>query len=165
MKMENKIQIIEIDINKIKTNPNNPRKKFDEKKIKELADSIKSCGLINPINVKKIGNKYELISGERRLRAYKLANKKTIQAIVSNQDNKINLISGLVENLQRENLSEYEKALFIRKLYKNGLKKFEICKLIGKGYTYVETLLSLTDKKYTHFLNPIKKKQITYHTI
>ena len=149
MKMENKIQIIEIDINKIKTNPNNPRKKFDEKKIKELADSIKSCGLINPINVKKIGNKYELISGERRLKAHQLTNKKTIQAIVSNQDDKINLISGLVENLQRENLSEYEKARFIRKIYNKGLRKFEICKLIGKSYSYIECLLKLTEKRYT----------------
>lgn len=154
------MKIIKIAVGKIKPNPNQPRKSFDKEKIKELANSIKSCGLINPINVRKTKKGYELISGERRLKAHKLAKIKTIQSIISNQSNHQILISGLVENLQRENLSEYEKAVFIRKLYNNGMKKFEICKELGKSYSYIESLLALTEKKYIHLAKAVKKKKI-----
>ena len=155
------MEIKEFNVNNIKPNINQPRKSFDKKKIKELADSIKSCGLINPISVKQISNKtYELISGERRLKAHKLAKVKTIQAIISNQSNHQILLSGLIENLQRENLTDYEKAIFIRKLYNKGMKKFELVKELGKSYSYIETLIALTDNKYSYLAEAVKKKQI-----
>jgi len=161
MKILSKMEVVEIPLEKIKLNPNNPRKEFNKEKIKELSQSIKSCGLINPVSVKQVSNKsYELISGERRLKAHKLAKIKTIQAIISNQTSHQVLLSGLVENLQRENLTDYEKAVFIRKLYNNGMKKFEIVKELGKSYSYIESLLSITNNRYSHLAKAVQKKQI-----
>jgi ParB family chromosome partitioning protein len=158
------MEIIEIDVDKIKPNPTQPRKEFDETKLKELAESISRQGLINPINVVKKDDSYELISGERRLKAHKIANIKTIKAIVRDIDEKDRIIQGLIENIQRENLTEYEKALNIREIADRGYKPPEIAKMLGVSLTYIHDLLDLTDEEYSHLAASVKDKKITLHT-
>ena len=117
-------QIEEIEISKIKTNPNQPRKEFEKESLKDLSDSIKSIGLINPIQVKKVDGGYELICGERRLKAHKLADKKTIRAIVKEYNSKGDeMIESIVENLHRVDLSSIERENFINKLWLTGKYK------------------------------------------
>jgi ParB family chromosome partitioning protein len=109
---------INIGINKIKPNSQQPRKNFNEAKLKELADSIRENGLIEPIIVTKsiVPGEYELIAGERRLRASKLAGLKEIKAIVANfASDKDRLDLALTENLQREDLNPIEEALAYKK--------------------------------------------------
>jgi len=104
------MELKEIPINKIKPNPMQPREQFDKQKIKELAESVKEVGLINPIQVRPKGEQFEIISGERRWRASDVAKKKTIPAIVKEIDNGQVAIESLIENVHRENLSDVEKA-------------------------------------------------------
>lgn len=109
---------INIGINKIKPNSQQPRRNFDESKLEELADSIKENGLIEPIIVTKsiVPGEYELIAGERRLRAVKLAGLKEIKAIITNPaSDKERLDLALIENLQREDLNPIEEALAYKK--------------------------------------------------
>ena len=103
-------EIVELDINELRPNPYQPRTIFDEDSLKELAESIKENGVFQPIIVKKSIKGYDVIAGERRLRASKLAGKKTIPAIIRQiSDEKMAEIA-LLENLQRENLSAMEEA-------------------------------------------------------
>ena len=108
----------EIEISKIESNPFQPRSNFDEEALKELSQSIKELGIIQPITVRKIKgkNKFQLISGERRLRASKLANIKTIPAYVRTSDDQGMLEMALVENIQRENLDAIEVAISYQRL-------------------------------------------------
>lgn len=109
---------INIGINKIKPNSQQPRRHFDESKLEELADSIRENGLIEPIIVTKsiVPGEYELIAGERRLRAVKLAGLKEIKAIITNPaSDKERLDLALIENLQREDLNPIEEALAYKK--------------------------------------------------
>jgi ParB family transcriptional regulator, chromosome partitioning protein len=150
MMKKNKIeQIIEIDINKIKLNKEQPRKEFDKEKIKELARSIKENGLINPIQVKKINNnKYGLVCGERRFRAYKYLKLKKIKAIVKNYNsNKEEMIESLIENLQRVDLNSVEKENFVTQLWNTG--KYKSYVELGKelGFTDGSYISSLLDTK------------------
>lgn len=103
--------LIEVDIDLVKPNPNQPRKHFDEDALNELADSIKKHGLIMPIVVNNmIGGQYMIIAGERRYRAAKIAGKKQIPVVIrSYTDREIKEIS-LIENLQREDLNPIEAA-------------------------------------------------------
>ena len=141
-------QIIEIDINKIKVNPNQPRKDFDKEKLGELADSIETIGQINPIQVKKVGfadDEYELICGERRLKAHKLKGKKTIKAIVKDYNSKEDeMIESIVENLHRTDLNSVEKENFITVLWKSGKYKSyaELGKAVGLFPTSISGILS-----------------------
>ena len=96
-------------INKIEINKDQPRKSFNEEKIKELSLSIKQHGIIQPITVRRIDNdKFQLISGERRFRASKLIGNKTIPAFIRDTDDKNLLELALIENIQRENLNSIE---------------------------------------------------------
>jgi len=112
------MEIKEIFIEKIKTNPYQPREEFDKEKLQELAESILSNGLINPITVRKENGDYLLVSGERRLKANKIAGLKTIIAIVKEyKDNSHIAIESLIENTHREDLSEPEKAQAMKKIW------------------------------------------------
>jgi ParB family chromosome partitioning protein len=104
-KTNNNNKIVELDINEIKPNPNQPRKIFDEEKLKELSDSISSHGLLQPITVIKDKiDGYILIAGERRLKAHKLANLDTIKAIIIDiEEFKLRELA-LIENIQRDDL-------------------------------------------------------------
>lgn len=138
-------KIEEIPLEKIKINSLNPRKEFDKESLKELSESIISNGLINPIQVKKVENGYELICGERRLRAHKLANIKTIKAIVKEYSSKSKeMIESLIENLHRTNLNSIEKENFITKLWEtnNYKSKAELAKALGMNRTSITENLS-----------------------
>jgi len=108
----------EIQISKIEANPFQPRSNFDEEALNELAQSIKELGIIQPITVRKVEgkDKYQLISGERRLRASRLAKLKTIPAYVRTSDDQGMLEMALVENIQRENLDAIEVAISYQRL-------------------------------------------------
>ena len=105
---ENKIVYLRLD--DILPNRFQPREVFDEEGLEELADSIKEHGVIQPIIVRQVGNKYELIAGERRSKASALAGLTTIPAIIKNMDDKESAKVSLLENLQRKNLSAIEEA-------------------------------------------------------
>ena len=123
-----------IDINLIKNNDSQPRKRFDQEALEELAQSIGEYGLIQPIVVTKKDGYYSIIAGERRWRASKLAGLKEIPAIIRDDDEKVNSEISLIENMQREDLNPYEKALGIRTLIDNyGLSQEDVAKKLGKG--------------------------------
>ena len=104
------LKIEYIPVNEIKPNPNQPRKFFDATALRELSESIIQYGVIQPITVRKVRCGYEIVTGERRLRASQLAGLETIPAIVINADNDKSAILALLENLQREDLSFFEIA-------------------------------------------------------
>lgn len=140
MKME---QITEIDVSKIFPNPNQPRKEFDKEKLGELAESIKEIGLINPIQVKKIGNKYQLICGERRLKAHTIIKKKKIKALIKNYNSKNEeMIESLVENLHRDDLNSIEKENYVAQLWNTG--KYETKVALGKAIGLASTSIMAT---------------------
>lgn len=136
--------IYEIELNKIKNNPNQPRKHFDDKLINELAESIKEHGVFQPIILKNDKENYIIVSGERRYRASMVAGLKKIPAVIRNySDAKVAEIS-LVENLQREDLSAIEEANAYSLIIENyDITQNELAKRIGKSRSYVTNILGL----------------------
>ena len=134
----------EVDVKDVKPNPYQPRKHFDDDKIQELADSIKLHGVFTPILVKKAVKGYELITGERRLRACKLAGLKRIPAILMDFDDQQMMEIALLENIQREDLNAIEEAQGYEKLIKKlGYKQEELAHRIGKSREHVANMLRL----------------------
>ena len=123
-----------LKITEVEPNRNQPRKKFDQEALEELAASIKEYGLIQPIVVTKKDGYYSIIAGERRWRASKISGLKEIPAIIREDNEKINSEISLIENMQREDLNPYEKALGIKTLIDNyGMSQEEVAKKLGKG--------------------------------
>ncbi|MGL4696886.1 ParB/RepB/Spo0J family partition protein, partial [Enterococcus larvae] len=112
-------EIQDIDLSAIRPNPYQPRKNFDDKTLKELSDSIKENGVFQPIIVRKSVNGYEIIAGERRFRASKIAKKKTVPAIVRDFTESQMMEVAVLENLQREDLTPLEEAQAYEMLQKN----------------------------------------------
>ena len=137
--------INEIEISKIDVNPYQPRTDFDEDALNELAESIKVQGIIQPITVRKLSaNKYQLISGERRLQASKKAGLKAIPAYIREANDQQMLEMGLIENIQRENLNAMEIALSYQRLISEcNLKQEELGDRVGKNRTTVTNYLRL----------------------
>ena len=111
--------VLQVPVEDIIPNRFQPRLNFDEQGLKELADSIKEHGIIQPLVLRKLGDKYEIIAGERRFRASQMAGKETIPALVRDIDDKEAAKIALLENLQRQNLSPIEEA----KTYQTILKQ------------------------------------------
>ena len=134
-----------IPIGNIKPNPNQPRKNFSEGQIRELAASIEKNGVLQPILVrKKANNLFEIVAGERRWRAANLANMQEIPAMVRELDDKQAFEIGLIENLQRENLSPIEEASGYKRLaIEFGYTQDDISKLVSKSRSYVANMLRL----------------------
>ena len=133
------LKIIEVEPNR-----NQPRKKFDEEALSELAESIKRYGLIQPIVVTKKEDYYEIIAGERRWRASKKAGLTTIPAIVREDDKKKNQEIALIENIQRENLNAFEKASGIKLLMDEyDLTQQQVAEIIGKSRSGVANTLRI----------------------
>jgi len=132
-------------LSKIKPNPNQPRKNFADKSLKQLAQSIDEKGLISPITVKKVDNKYIIVAGERRYRAHKLLNKKRILAYVIDADTtKDVMYMALIENIQREDLNPIEEAKGYKYLQENLQSSItEIAKTVGKSRPAVSNALRL----------------------
>ena len=135
----------EIAISEIEVNPFQPRKNFDKETLRELADSIKVHGIIQPVTVRKLArNQYQLISGERRFQAARLAGLKTIPVYVRSADDQQMLEMSLIENIQRENLNPIEIALsYQRLLTECNLKQDELGDRVGKNRTTVTNYLRL----------------------
>lgn len=134
----------EISLEQIKPNPYQPRKQFDMKKLQELADSIAVHGVFTPILVKKAVQGYELVAGERRLRASKLAQKETIPAIVVDFDDEAMMEIALLENVQREDLNAIEEAQGYQKIIdKLDMTQEQLAKRIGKSREHVANMLRL----------------------
>ena len=132
-------------ISKISPNPNQPRKLFDEKALKQLAQSIDEKGLISPITVKASNNKYIIVAGERRFRAHQLLRKKRILAYIIDADsNKDIMYMALIENIQREDLNAIEQAKAYQYLKDNLNSSItEIAKTVGKSRPAVSNSLRL----------------------
>ena len=135
----------EIDINKIIRNNNQPRSNFNKKQLNELAISISTHGIIQPITVRKIdGNTYQLISGERRFRASKISNLKSIPAFIKNAKDDEMLEMALIENIQRENLNSLEIAISYKKLIDElKINQEHLAKRVGKDRSTINNYLRL----------------------
>ena len=141
---ENKKDIVEIDIDEIRANPYQPRKTFDSESLNELAQSIKEYGVVQPIIVKKSIKGYELIAGERRTKAAKIAGLKTIPAIIKEFNDQEMMEIALIENIQREDLNPIDEALSISNIIKlRGYTQEEFASKFGKSRSYVTNLLGL----------------------
>ena len=136
--------IIYIPLDDIKPNSKQPRTKFNEEALEELAGSIRENGVIQPILVRSSGSAYELVAGERRWRAARKAGLKEIPAIVRNLTDRQNSLLALLENMQREDLNMIEEALGIQTLMADyGLSQEEAAKAVGKSRPYVANALRL----------------------
>ena len=137
--------IIELELDTIKVNPFQPRTNFNEEALKELATSIKELGVIQPITVRKIEfNKYELISGERRLRASKLAGLQTIPAYIRIANDNDSLVMALVENIQRHDLDPIEIAMSYQRLIDEiQLTQEQMSDRVGKKRSTITNYLRL----------------------
>ena len=137
--------VAEIDINLIETNPFQPRTEFDETALRELAQSIKEQGVIQPVTVRKLGyNKYQLISGERRLRASKMAGMKTIPVFIRVANDEQMLELALIENIHRENLNAIEVAISYQRLIDEcNMTQEEVSDKVGKSRSAVANFLRL----------------------
>ena len=133
-----------ISVNKITLSKFRARKKFDLDKLKELSESIEKNGLIQPVIVRKIKNNFELVAGERRLRACKLVGIDKIPVIISDFDDRKAFESGLIENLQREDLTVIEEAEGYHRLMNEfNYTQEELSKIVSKSRSHVANLLRL----------------------
>jgi len=147
--------IFHIEVEKIKPNPYQPRHEFDESKLRELADSIRQYGILQPLVVTRkefekedggLGVSYELIAGERRLRASKIAGLFQIPVVIraAEDDDQMKLELAIIENLQREDLNPVDRALAFKKLAEEfNFKHGEIAKKVGKSREYVSNSIRL----------------------
>lgn len=137
-------EIVELNIDELRPNPYQPRKVFNEEALQELADSIKEHGVFQPIIVKKSIKGYEIIAGERRVRASKLAGLKTIPAIIRDFSDAAMIEIALLENLQRENLNVIEEALAYRTMIeKLGLTQEQLSARVGKSRSHITNIIGL----------------------
>lgn len=143
-------QVLLIPSDSIHPNPNQPRKVFDQSELVNLAISIRMNGILQPITVREVENGYELVSGERRLRASKLAGLLNVPCIVVDVNSLKSAVFALIENLQRQNLGYFEEAVAINKLMKDfSLSQDEAARRLGKAPSTVSNklrLLSLPDE-------------------
>ncbi len=141
-----KEQITEINLDELRSNPYQPRKNFDEESLQELASSIKTYGVFQPIIAKKSIKGYEIVAGERRVKASRLAGLKTIPAIIKEFTDEEMMELALLENLQRENLSALEEAEAYYKLKeKLNLTQEELAEKVGKSRSHITNMLGLLD--------------------
>lgn len=140
-----KKDIVQIKLSNIRPNKNQPRKEFDEDRIKALSDSIKNVGVLQPIVLKPIeDNNYMIIAGERRYRASILAGKEEIPAIIKDIPIKDIMEIALIENLQREDLNSIEEALAYKNLIENyKVTQEELSEAVGKSRPYITNTLRL----------------------
>lgn len=136
--------IVEINLDEIRSNPYQPRKVFDEAALNELAASIKEYGIVQPIIVKKSIKGYELVAGERRTKASRIAGLKTIPAIIKDFNDQDMMEIALIENIQRENLNPIEEAESYANIIKlRGMTQEEFANKFGKSRSYVTNILGL----------------------
>ena len=136
--------VLYVDLNDIKPNAAQPRKVFDEEKLEELAASISQHGLIQPIVLRKLGKGYEIVAGERRWRAARLAGLKEVPCIVKELTEEENMLLAIVENMQREDLNPIEEAEGLKKMIDTyGLTQEQVSYSVGKSRPYITNSLRL----------------------
>ncbi len=141
---EEKGRVVHIDVGKIKPNPNQPRTHFDDSAIRGLAESIESVGLLQPILVRKEGDDYFVIAGERRLQACKTAGLREIAAIIVRASEEETLTMALIENIQRTDLDPIEEARAYQVLVNRfNLKQHEIAQRVGKERATIANMIRL----------------------
>ena len=135
---------VEVSVGSIRPNPYQPRKTFDKEKLKELSESIKKHGIIQPLIVRKKGLNYELVAGERRLRAAKLAKLQTVPVLVRDYDEKQMRELSLVENIQRHDLNPLEEAKAIQELMRQcDYTQVQVAERLGRSRAAVANLLRM----------------------
>ncbi len=141
---EVKGKVLNLKINEVEPNRNQPRKSFNEETLEELAESIKQYGLIQPIIVTKEDGYYAIVAGERRWRACKKAGLKEIAAIVREKDERKNKEIALIENIQREDLNPIDKAMGIRALMEDyELTQADVAKILGKSRSAITNTIRI----------------------
>ena len=139
-----KEEIVELPLDELRPNPYQPRKLFDDGALNELCESIKEHGVFQPIIVKKSIKGYEIIAGERRFRASKMAGKETIPAIIRDFTDDQMMEISLLENLQRENLNPLEEALAYKNMIDRlGLTQEELSKRVGKSRSHITNIIGI----------------------
>ncbi len=154
-------QIEKLKITEVEPNRNQPRKNFDEEALEELADSIKRYGVIQPIIVVKKDGYYEIVAGERRWRASKKAGLTQIPAIVREGDDRKNKEIALIENVQREDLNAYEKALGIKELMEEyTLTQQQVSEILGKSRSSIANTVRILNLD-PRVLELVKQNKLT----
>lgn len=139
-----KEEIVNVRLDELRSNPYQPRKVFDEEALKELSDSIKEHGVFQPIIVKKSIKGYEIIAGERRVKASRLAGLTEIPAIIRDFDDQEMMEIALLENLQRENLNAIEEATAYKKLQETlQVTQEELAKRLGKSRSHITNMIGI----------------------
>ena len=139
-----KEEIMQVNINELRSNPYQPRKIFDQNALMELASSIKEHGVFQPIIIKRSIKGYEIVAGERRAKASKLAGRETIPAIIRDFNDQEMMEIALLENLQREDLNPIEEAMAYQSLMDaKGLSHEQLASRIGKSRSYVTNMVGL----------------------
>lgn len=137
-------QVLELPVDSIQPNPNQPRSIFSPAELQELSDSIAQLGILQPLTVRKSGDHWELISGERRLRAAQLAGMTTVPCLVMQTDAETSSLLALVENIQRRDLDVWEEAIALRRLITlYHLSQDEVARRVGKSQSAVANKLRL----------------------
>ena len=145
----------------IRPNPAQPRKIFREEQLRELADSIRQHGILQPLSVRRMGNAYELIAGERRLRAALLAGLSEIPCIVMSMDDRESAMAAMVENLQRQDLDFVEEAQGISALLEQwGISQEQAARLLGKSQSAIANKLRLL-RHSTEVLQRLRETGLT----
>src|SRR4249920_3947524 len=136
--------LLEVPVNAVSPNPKQPRTHFDDEAIAALAVSIREVGILQPIVVRKAGAGYELIAGERRLRAAKLAGLATVPAVIRDSDDAESLREALIENIHREDLNPIELAEAFRELLEElGLKQETLAERLGMSRSHIANTIRL----------------------
>ncbi len=137
-------RVVFLNVKHIRPNPAQPRKVFQPEALDELADSIRHHGILQPLSVRRVGSSYELISGERRLRAAQLAGVTDVPCILMSMDDKESGMAAMVENLQRQDLDFIEEAMGIRRLLTDfGMSQEQAAALLGKSQSAVANKLRI----------------------
>lgn len=152
--------VLHVPVDHIRANPNQPRKEFDNERLDELADSINNHGIIQPITVRYLGEKkFELISGERRLRAAKLAGIEEIPSYIREADDEQSMAFSLIENIQREDLNALEVAFAYQRLVDEfNYTQVQVADKVGKSRTAVTNTLRLL--QLPDFIQTALKKEL-----
>lgn len=152
-----KEDIVEVNLNDLRSNPYQPRRTFDEEKLQELADSIKEFGIVEPVIIKKSIHGYEIVAGERRCKAARMAGLETVPAIIKEFSDEDMMQIALLENIQREDLTAIEEAeAYANLVGKLGISQEELARRVGKSRSYVTNMIGLLSLPYevkNHILN------------
>ena len=154
-------EIVKVKLSELRSNPYQPRKVFDENALKELSESIKEHGVFQPIIIKKSIKGYEIIAGERRVKASLMAGLEEIPAIIRDFNDTEMMEIALLENLQRENLNAIEESMAYKKLLETlSLTQEELAKRLGKSRSHITNMLGLLTLP-SEIQNQISEKKIT----